>query len=134
MALLAALVYLPRDALSLWRNARNGQATPRAARELAPALNVGILDPAAMIAAARVIPVNDTYYAVGGPGAPERTADAVSYVGPWATFTLLPRRQTPRIDEAQWVIGYGANPAGLGVRLGTRQSLGPGVWVAKVLK
>lgn len=133
-ALIVALVYAPRDALSLWRNARNGHATPRATRALGPALSVGILDPAAVIAARSVIPPHDTYYVAAGPNAPERTSDAISYVSPWATLNLLPRRQTPRIDEAEWVIVYGATRQSLGVRVGPAHTLGPGVWVARILR
>lgn len=133
-ALLVAVAYAPHDALSLWRNARNGQATPRATRALGPALSVGILDPNAVVAARNVIPLQDTYYVAAGPHAPERTADAMSYVSSWATLNLLPRRQTPRIDEATWVIVYGASRDSLGVRVGRAHVLGPGVWVARVLR
>lgn len=131
---MVALAYAPHDALSLWRNARNGQATPRATRELGPALSVGILDPNAVIAAKSVIPVHDSYYVVAGPNAPERTADARSYVSAWATLNLLPRRETPRIDQAQWVLSYGATRKSLGVRVGRAHPLGAGIWVARVLR
>lgn len=134
VALIVALAFAPHDALSLWRNARNGQATPRATRELGPALDVGILAPNAVIAAARIIPANAIYYVAAGPAAPERTADAIPYVAPWATLNLLPRRMSPRIDEAQWLIAYGVDPSSLGVRVGPPTRVGPGVTVSRILR
>lgn len=132
IALLVAIAYLPKDALALWRDARNGQATPRAERELAPAYTVGILDPKAIDAAARIIPLGQTFYVIAGPGAPQRTADAQSYVLAWATLNLLPRRATPRADEAQWILSYGGDLGSLGLRYARVVRLGPGVQLAEV--
>ncbi len=134
VALLVAVAYVPRDARSVWRAWRNGSATPHAQRELAPAYDVGILAPTLISAAARFIPVNETYYAVGGPNAPERSADSISYVGLWATFSLLPRRETPRADEADWILSYGADLQSLGLTYRKVIRLGRGVELAQVKK
>jgi hypothetical protein len=134
VALVAAIAYVPHDARSVWRNWRNGSATPHAQRELAPAYDVGILAPTLITSAARFIPLNDTYYAVGGPNAPERSTDSISYVGLWATFSLLPRRETPRPDQADWILSYGADLKSLGLSYTRIIRLGPGVELARVKK
>ena len=131
LAILVALVYLPRDARSLWRDTRNGQGTPRAQRELAPALDVGILDRAAIAAAARYIPLDETYATITGGKAPVRTSDALSYVASWAAFTLLPRRATPRPDEAQWILSYGGDLDSFGFHYSRIVQLGPGVQLGR---
>jgi hypothetical protein len=134
VALLVAVAYIPHDARSVWRNWRNGSATPHAQRELAPAYDVGILAPTLIGAAARFIPIDDTYYAVAGPSAPERSADSIPYVARWATFSLLPRRETPRADQADWILSYGANLQSLGLSYRKIIRLGPGVELAEVRK
>jgi hypothetical protein len=132
LAVLVALVYLPHDARTLWRDTRNGQGTPRAQREVAPALDVGILDPKAIAAAARTIPLDQTYATITGPKAPVRTSDALSYVASWAAFTLLPRRATARPDEAQWIISYGGALDSLGLHYSRVVQLAPGVELGQV--
>jgi hypothetical protein len=134
VAVVVAVAYIPHDARSVWRNWRNGSATPHAQRELAPAYDVGILAPTLITKAARFIPLDQTYYAIGGPNAPERSTDSISYVGLWATFSLLPRRETPRADQADWILSYGANLQSLGLTYRKIIRLGPGVQLAEVKK
>lgn len=134
VALATALVYAPSDARSVWRATRNAVATPRQTRELTPAYEAGILEPRAVVAAARVIPLGATYYAAAGRNAPERSGDAVYYVIPWAAFNLLPRRATPRADQAQWILSYGADLGSLGLHFRRIVRLGPGVAAAEVAR
>jgi hypothetical protein len=132
VALLVALVFLPHDARAVWQDVRNGHATPHAQRELGPAYSVGILDPQAIVAAKAYIEPGQTYAVIAGPNAPQRTADAQSYVLPWAELNLLPRRATPRADEAQWILSYGGDLTATGLHFRRVIRLAQGVELAEV--
>lgn len=125
-ALVAALVYAPLDLRHVWRDVRNAHAQSRTERLLTPARSVGIEHPDAVERAAAVIPRNATYAVVTGPG-----AQAPTWVPFWAAYTLLPRRGT-NPQDAQWILGYGADTTP--VPIGRRVELGDGVWVAKVVR
>lgn len=131
-ALLTAAVYLPGTARSVWRDTRNGAAVPRAAREVTPAQVVGILDPGAIVAAARVIPRDARYYVTVGDKAPQSSDNARFYVGFFAAFALLPRRAVPHAQEADWVLSYGGDLQALGVRYRRIVRLGPGSAAAEI--
>lgn len=131
-AVLAAIVYAPIDLLHVWRDVRNAHAQPRAARVDLPAASVGVEEPAAVARAAAVIPAAATYGVVTGPAARVRGPQSLDYVKFWAAFTLLPRRQTARPEDAQWLLGYGADLRSLSLRVGRVVDLGGGVTVARV--
>lgn len=93
-------------------------------RELAPARRVGV-DGAALVAAARVIPPDATYYVASSP------VDAVT-VRPMTFYWLFPRRYVDAASRADWIIRYGGDPAGFGVPVGPTVRLGRHVTAAKV--
>lgn len=129
VAVLAALVYAPIDLLHVERDVRNAHAQPRGERLLAPAASVGIEDPLAVERAAAVIPRSATYAVVSAVG-----VQAATWVPFWAAYTLLPRRQAARPQDAQWILGYRTAPRATGLRLGRATPLGEGVWAARVLR
>jgi hypothetical protein len=133
-AVAATLLYAPGAARSVWRDTRNGAATPRAEREVAPARVVGILDPEAIVAAAHVIPADATYYVLVGTAAPQSSPNARFYVGFFAASALLPRRAVAHPDDAQWVLSYGGDLSSLGVRYARVVRLGPGSAAAEVAR
>jgi hypothetical protein len=134
LALLVTLWYLPDTARSVWRDTRNGHATPRAEREVAPAHVVGILAPGAIIAAREVIPRDATYFVTAGTDAPEASPNARFYVGFFAAFSLLPRRAVTDVRAADWVLSYGGDLRHLGVGFRRVVRLGPGVAAAEVAR
>lgn len=132
VAVLAALVYGPIDLRNVWRDVRNAHAQSRTARIQLPAASDGIEEPGAVERAAAVIPAGATYAVVTGPAARVRGRQSLDYVKFWAAFRLLPRRQAGRPEDAQWLLGYGADLGRLGLRLGRVVDLGGGVTVARV--
>jgi hypothetical protein len=84
-------------------------------------------------AAARVIPATDTYTIVFGdapPVSPDVEGGATAIFRYW----LLPRRFTPDVASAQWVIAYHHASETLGVPYSGEIPLGPYVNAVRVMR
>jgi hypothetical protein len=86
-----------------------------------------------LVAAAKAIPPGATYTVVFGDAPP---LGAGEQGGALSTFEywLLPRRYTPDIASAQWVIGYHHASETMGVRYRKEIPLGPYVNTFKVVR
>jgi hypothetical protein len=86
----------------------------------------------AFTGAAEAIPAGATYHVVVGDNLPLQGNQEVSLT-PLLRYWLFPRRWTRRLEDAEWVIAYGASTETLGVPVGERQvEVSPGVVVAEV--
>ena len=100
-------------------------------RSLAP-VRANDLPSEAFTGAADVIPAGATYHVVVGRNLPFRGNQEVALT-PLYKYWLLPRRATRQLEDADWVIAYGASTETLGVPLEERQfEVSPGVVVAEV--
>jgi hypothetical protein len=100
-------------------------------RSLAP-VRANDLPSEAFTGAADVIPADATFHVVVGRNLPLRGNQEVALT-PLFKYWLLPRRATRQLEDADWVIAYGASTETLGVPLGERQiEISPGVVVAEV--
>jgi hypothetical protein len=125
VALLSAAWQLPRSLRDTERRVdRNAGLTPLQ-RELAPAGAYGAHEDLA-VHAEKVIP-RDASFAVVTGGQPGSDA-AVHFYAYW----LLPRRASPELSAAQWVITFGADPHQLAVGVDVVDDLGGGAAVGRV--
>ena len=100
-------------------------------RSLAP-IRANDLPSEAFTRTADVIPADATYYVVVGRNLPLRGNQEVALT-PLFKYWLLPRRATRQLEDADWVIAYGASTETLGIPLEERQTeVSPGVVVAEV--
>ncbi len=134
VAVSAAAIIAPRQLLYVSRDVRSAAAQPRAMRTLAPAMQVGVLAPARIAAAAAVIPRDGRYALVTGPSAPLREEASADYVSFWAMKVLLPRRRVDRLDDAEWVLSYGADLKSTGLRYRRVIDLGDHIRVGEVAR
>lgn len=129
LALLAAAARAPGVVQQAYDSATApGQSATQ--RELAP-FNSPLSGE--LVAAAQAIPAKATYTIVFGnepPVSPSDESGANSAFQYW----LLPRRFTPEVDAAQWVITYDEPSAKVGVRYRKQTSLGPGVNAFEVVR
>jgi len=127
LALLAAAARAP-GVVQLAYDSVTAPGQSATQRELAPfssGLDVELL------AATRAIPATATYTIVFGSAvAPSDVSGANSAIQYW----LLPRRFTPDISAAQWVIAYDQAPETLGVHYRKVIPLGPDVNAFKVVR
>jgi hypothetical protein len=82
--------------------------------------------------AADAIPADATYHVVVGDNLPLQ-GNQETTLTLLLRYWLFPRRWTRRLEDAEWVIAYGASTETLGVQVGERQvEVSPGVVVAEV--
>ena len=82
--------------------------------------------------AAAAIPADATYHVVVGDNLPLQGTQEIALT-PLLRYWLFPRRWTSRLEDAEWVLAYGASTETLGVPVGARQvEVSPGVVVAEV--
>jgi hypothetical protein len=110
VSLVVAVADLSRD-----RSLASVTRLSHAAREQAPAASVDV-DTRLFDAARRAVPRNATFAVVVGDGQPVSGALAHDAVAPLAAFSLLPRRAVPYPTQADWVLLYGTDDAGVPLR------------------
>jgi len=108
-------------------------AMPAEQRELLGARTADV-DTRVFVAARRLIGPHETYAVVTGPNVAVSTANTRFAVAPFARFYLLPRRQLPEPSAADWIVSFGADLDSLGVRLGERHAIAPGIELARVAR
>jgi len=135
-ALLAVVVaavawQAPQSFIDAARDVSSRHGTTESERSLAP-VRANDLPVEAFTGAARAIPPDGTYHVVVGENLSFQGNQEVA-LAPLYAYWLFPRRSTKRLEDAEWVIAYGASTETLGVRIGARQTeVSPGVVVAEV--
>jgi hypothetical protein len=109
-ALLAASKQLPHSLLEVDREVRENAPLSRPERDLAPA-RAFALNPTLILRAAELIPQDAVFYVARGEG----QSSALDAAAPFSAYWLLPRRQTTEPRRADWILSFGADPAGLEV-------------------
>jgi hypothetical protein len=90
-------------------------------RELAPS-RVFALNPSLILRADEVLPRDAVFYVVTGPG----LASGHDAAAPFSSYWLLPRRHTDDPARADWILGFGIDPAQLPVPVVVVDDLGNG--------
>ena len=103
-------------------------------RELQPARSVGLSDLRIILAAERVIPSDASYFVLTGDHAAVTNPNVLSWVRRFARYRLLPRRLAGRLEDADWVLSYGADLSESGVRFERVVPVGRGLTLAKVAR
>jgi hypothetical protein len=88
---------------------------------------------AVYVAARQLIPPNDAYAVVTGPGISVSSPTTYQAVAPFAGYYLAPRPQVLDPRRARWVVSYGGDLGGLGVRIGRVVDVEQGVQIAEVV-
>jgi hypothetical protein len=90
-------------------------------------------DPDMFLKAARIIPQGATYSVVVGDSPPTSSAfhEAIPLL---FQYWLLPRRFTPDIHAASWVISYSHSSETLGIRYSEEINIGPTTNIDKVIR
>jgi hypothetical protein len=127
-AALVAAVVLVTAARELPRSLRaqdvliaDNAGLPRLGRELAPA-RAFALNPSLILRAEERLPRDAVFYVATGPG----LASGHDAAAPFAAYWLLPRRHTDDPRRADWILGFGVDPAELGVPVDVVEDLGNG--------
>ena len=125
VALVAAVVELPHSLRSTQKQVAANSGLSLADRELAAARAYNVNQSLA-VTAAQVLPRDAVFYVATGdqPGA--------TAAPPFLAYWLLPRRHTDDLGKAQWVIDFGADPSGLGVKAKVVDDLGGGAEILRV--
>ena len=125
VALVAAIVELPHSLRSTQKQVAANAGLSLEDRELAAARAYGVNQSLAM-AAAQVIPRDAVFYVATGnqPGA--------TAAQPFFAYWLLPRRQAATLGDAQWIVDFGGDPSGLGVKAKVVDDLGGGAEILRV--
>jgi hypothetical protein len=124
LAAVSAVAALPFGVRNALRDTLHRDRLSRAGRELAPAVRVGV-DPAALVAAARLLPPDARYYVAATPALAEAAR-------PMTFYWLFPRRYVDEPAAAGWLLCFGRSPRGLGVAIARTVRLGPGILAAEV--
>ena len=124
LALLAAVKELPRSLEEVDRRVTENTAFSELERDLAPARAFG-LNPTLVLRAEEVLPADAVFYVARGSG----QSTALDAAAPFSAYWLLPRRRTDDPLQADWILSFGADPAGLGVEVEVVESdLGEPGW------
>ena len=129
---LSALWYAPSQARQLKSDVEVG-SRGELDRELQPARTVG-LDPRIFVAAERVIPADATYLVLTGNRASATDPDVLQWVRRFARYRLFPRRLAEQVDEADWILSYGADVRASGVEPSRIVRVGPGLSLVEVAR
>jgi hypothetical protein len=108
-------------------------AMPAGQRELLGARTADV-DTRVFVEARRRIQPDETYAVVTGPNVAVSTPSTRFAVAPFARFYLLPRRQLPEPAGADWIVSFGADLESLGLPLGERHAIAPGIELARVAR
>ena len=108
-------------------------AMPAAQRELLGARTADV-DTRVFVEARRLIQPHETYAVVTGANVAVSTPSTRFAVAPFARYYLLPRRQTPEPSAADWILSFGADLDSLGLRLGERHVVAPGIELVRVAR
>jgi hypothetical protein len=135
LALLALLVVCVWRLPETFRELRLDVGTARhwsaSEREAAPARSIGVPENV-LPRAAELIPPSATFEVVTGPNVEADSPLALAGIRPLAASTLLPRRLSGDPVSADWVLSYGGDLEGLGLRFRRLVTLAPGVTLAEV--
>ena len=129
---LSALSSLPTQLRHTHSDIQIGTTRSRAERLEQPARTVGLSDLRVFETAARIIPRNADYLVVIGPKAGISDRSVLSWVRPYARYSLLPRKLVGDRRKAQWVISYGGDLDQLGLHYGRVVRVGRGLSLAKI--
>jgi hypothetical protein len=110
VALAYGLVYAVRAIDHLGQDARKNAALNYDDREFAGG-NSLVVDKGALYEARALIPENETYRVVAGPGVTGATELTEPYIDQYVRSFLMPRRPSA---DARWIICYGCDVASLG--------------------
>ena len=92
------------------------------------------VDTRVFVEARNRIAVDETYAVVVGPNIEVSLASTRDAVAPFARYYLLPRRQVPEPENADWVISFGGDLKPLETRLRDRLPIAPGIELARVTR
>jgi hypothetical protein len=109
VALGFGVVYFAKAVDRLWGEAATNAAQNFDDREFAGGNGIVVAN-AALYEARGLIPENETYRIVPGPGVEGATELTEQYIDQFARYFLMPRRPAP---VARWIICYGCDPAAL---------------------
>jgi len=110
VALGCSLVYFVKAVDRLGDTARTNAAQNFDDREFAGG-NALVVANRPLYEARALIPEDETFRVVTGPGVANATELTVSFIDHYARYFLMPRRPSP---DARWVICYGCDLASLG--------------------
>lgn len=131
MVVATVLWQAPQSFVDAVRDVSSRSDLTEAERRLAP-VRANDLPVEAFTGAADAIPAAATYHVVVGENLPLHGNQEIALT-PLLRYWLFPRRWTSRLEDADWVIAYGASTETLGVPVGERQvEVSPGVVVAEV--
>ena len=134
VAVLAACAWqLPQTFRQLRLDVGTARHWSDAERQASPARYLGVPEHVLPRAAA-LIPATATFEVVTGPDVEADAPFALAGIRSLAASSLLPRRLTGDPATADWVLSYGGDLAGLGLRFRRRVTLAPGVVLAEVAR
>jgi hypothetical protein len=134
VALLAACAWqLPETFRQLRLDIGTARHWSEAERQAAPARYLGV--PQDVLPRARaLIPAAATFEVITGPDVDADAPLALAGIRSLAASTLLPRRLTGDPATADWVLSYGGDLTGVGLRFRRQVTLAPGVVLAEVAR
>jgi hypothetical protein len=100
-------------------------------RELRGARYVGLATDV-FVTAERIIPRNAVFLVTVGRAVPGSQDADLNAVRPYAAYWLFPRRETNDPSEADWVVSYGGDLRGVGLRYSRVIHVQPRIAVAEV--
>ena len=128
----AALATLPTQLRHAHSDIQVGTTRSRQERLEQPARTVGLTDLRIFETAARIIPRDAVYAVVVGRDAEISDPTVLSWVRPYARYTLLPRRLVGDRRKAQWIISYGGDLDHLGLHYSRVVEVARGLSIAKI--
>ena len=113
--------------------ARDLAAMPEDERDFLGARSADV-DTRIFVLAARKIPRDATYAVITGNKVGVSTPNTLYAVAPFARYYLLPRRQTPEPNAADWIISFGGDLDALQLTYAERDEVTPGIELARVAR
>ena len=110
IALGVGLVYFVKAVDRLWDTARTNAAQNFDDREFAGG-NAVVVANRPLYEARALIPEDETYRVIAGPGVDGATELTAPFIDQYARYFLMPRRPSP---DARWIICYGCDRSELG--------------------
>jgi len=128
IAVALGLVYLVRAVDGLSETADTNAAANYDDREFAGG-NSLVVDKRALYQARALIPEDGLYRVVAGPGVEGATELTEPYIDQYARYFLMPRRPS---TDADWILCYGCDPAGLERRAEVVWDGGGGISILRI--